>query len=406
MISVVKLREAYNKINSSQKKSVIGDTSNIRDINALNELFVTFQYIQKGFYKKLRYKKKLIIEEYKLAILQAITNSLNEQQMISKRKKKKSIFKKSFANAFSFLTPIFTGIGGFTGFKGLLSLIPGISNPVVLVLGICVGVIEAALSISSDVRDVRKNLGVSPLQATPLLRVYTKQLEATQKIHDSLLSSRCVNRLNVREYETYKKTVDILNTDIKEKNAVLSKKHKESPIRKGFKWLIGGVEAILFTGSGYFMAQGILGLCASTLLATPVGWAIGGAAAFFSLSSFNYLRRKNLSKVVDHISGDPKTLKKSQDNFINGNKGIKKFDKEIDLIIAAKKKSESEFEKLTKKVKFLKTRIQSKSRLFNASKNQLHNRINSNFFFYFKKKNNQSDKSSFCSTQTRRIRSV
>lgn len=395
----IKLEEIYN--NTNMKNAFINDIKSITDINKLYRLLITFHMLEKKFSDKIKCQNKLITEECKLAIIDAIAASIRRKKH-EIRQKNPSLFKKIYLKFFSVFNPIFSAASAFNSSSLLLGLITGISSPVILAVGLGIGLLEGALSILTDVRNIKKKLGVLPLQAGSILSIYKKQLLTTKKIHKMLLSARTSHRLNIREYLAYKKIVDYLNQDVVHKNTILKKRYKESVFKKCTKWSVGGIEAALAAGSGYLLSHLAIGLCTAALLSTPVGWVVGAVAALVSVGSFYYLRRKDVLNAIDRLYGDPKPLKKLQNKFIKGKNGIRKFDKEVDFIIASKRMSELKSRTIVNKPIPLKAYKKHKPILANYGLRP----HQGDRFFSRPRNKNKLDKSSFCSTLTRRIRSA
>ncbi len=354
MITGAQIKNILDQLKEEQKLQFISDIKNTKRLFKLREYFSTLNFIKKKF-AQLKNEEILLIEEYKLAIMQAVADSLEIKE--DTETKNTNFFKKLYAHAFTLFTPFINGANGFTGCKVLLELIPNIGNPISLGISIAIGVIEGILSII-DIENMSKFLGFSFLKSSKMIRLYERQLEVTKKIHATLQSSHCVHQLKEKACVSYKKTVDLFNQDIIEKNATLEEKYQESCLRKGAKWFFAGLEAILFASSGYFLGQMIFGLFVSAaILSSPLGWAIGIATALFTLGSFYYYRRHNIFKIIDHVFGDPKHLKESQDKFIKGDQGIKKFAYEMNLTIAAKHAQEAKIRGLSIKLSELKRKV-------------------------------------------------
>lgn len=338
-------------------------------IHKLNEYFQFLLKIEKDFGARLEDENKLKIEAYKLAIMQSMLSLLKPKMRKTSHKiKKRSVPKIIFAWISALINPIIAGVGGFSLCDKLLALIPGLLNPISLVLGIVCGLLGGFLNIGFSIIKYRKSMGISPFKLRAIFQLYRDQLTARQSIQSLMLSSQCSHRHSANDYLNFQKTINLFNQDIKAKQTQLTECHQKNSIRKGIKWLISGVNAVLSAGSGFFFGKELLILFGGAVLVSgPLGWIVGSVTAIFSVASFFYLQRKSIFNLIDRLAGHSRKLRCEQRKFI---KKIKQFDQKMLSVIQMKQKNEAETEQLNQKIADLQSKLDTKVRYPVQNKNQ------------------------------------
>jgi hypothetical protein len=253
---------------------------------------------------------KLLFERYKLLIIQTIEAYFYELEHKKYPTKKVPEIHQSnwfFSKILSFCGISMSGASGFLSGVGLLSLIQGISNPVVFTVSTFFGVINSILFSSFEGNKIKQSLGVDSLDktATSLLSIHQKQIESTERINHLFFNINTGNKITSRNY----KKIAFLNTKfnndihVKKENFMFSK-YKETTFKK---WMRNGITflgALLQLGGTYFFMKAIgiaiVGTAATAaFLATPVGWIVAVTAMMMSLALYSQLRAKAMFYLVN-----------------------------------------------------------------------------------------------------------
>jgi hypothetical protein len=293
-----------------------------------------------NFEKHLKYKltadKKIEIEKQKLAIMEAMLISL-KPKLINKnlyKKKSTNFLKRGYFWISMLINPIIAGISSYCLCDTIFSLLPTISNPLSLICGITFGVVGGLVNVIMNTDQFKKTLGMSIFNLQPVVKIYQQQIIVAKKIKSALLSVNCIQRYNKNDYNAFNQMFLLFKKDIQHKNTQLTSCFNKSSSQKKVRWSIGGLRMLLSAGSGVFLGKSILTIFGGVALATgPIGWVVGGIFAIFSIASFFYLERKNISKTVDRMAGYPKKLFKMQNKFITR---ANQFENKMQFIIQNK----------------------------------------------------------------------
>jgi hypothetical protein len=314
-------------------------------VQPLIEHFKALSFIQQQHETKITDEDKLAIEKQKLAIMQAITIKLKlsheTEGTHSKQRPSHSFLQQCFAYLYATVGPILAGIAGYLAATAIFNFI-SLTNPVSMGFAIVAGMLECALFIIRDLRCLKKHTGVSFFKTAELMSIYKKQLSCITKIHDSLLSYFCTESLSTNDYVAYKRLVKLFHQDLAEKNKAIKTLYSETPLRKITKVIFNSVDALLCASAGFFFGKCVLCLVTVSLASNPIGLAICGAIAVFSLATFIYLKRNTISTAIDKMIGEPKKLLIKQDNMLQHPNGISSFYNKIRLIIRKKKNQKLE----------------------------------------------------------------
>lgn len=305
-------------------------------IDKLNEYFQFLIKLEKDLGKKIETDVKLKIEKQKLAIMQAMLAFFQPKmhRKKSKKIKKRSVPEKIYYGLSTMVNPLIAGAGRYWLCENIFLLIPGMINPMSLILGVTFGITGGLISLGINAKECKKIMGISASNIRPVIKLYQRQISIAKKIKSTLLSIQCSKRHGASDYNTFRNTMNLFQQDIQQKNEQLTKCHEKSSIQKGIKYVTGGVHAVLSAGSGLFLGKWLLTLFAGAMIAAgPVGWVVGGAFAAFSLATFFYTERKGIYNLIDTIAGYPKKLIAKQSKFI---KNSKKFERRIKGIVKTK----------------------------------------------------------------------
>jgi hypothetical protein len=324
-----------------------------------NEIAYVYKHIneiQKNAIK-LNDNEKLTIESIKLTLMEIFLKAIPKQVIINPPVKNEKNKIKLFGYVSSIFGTVFAGMNGYFVGSTLFTIFTTILNPIAICAGVIFGALQSLLFIGIDIRE-RKSFGISIFKAKPIISIYRKQLETTKEIHKSLLSNFSINQLSEKDYVKSHHVVDIFHEDIYKKNIIINEKNKDTFFIKTIKNTLTGLSALTNIGSGMLFGKSCLILFGLTaLVSNPISLAISLIAGLFSVATFMYFKKKSIFNLANYVSGNPQALKKSQDDFINGDAGIKYFNNEMSCIISGKNKQNNSKEILKNKINQLEKKV-------------------------------------------------
>lgn len=311
----------------------------------LTSLFYQFNALMRlsADYKNIHDKSLLEIEKQKLTIILIIANLLKNKNKLIKStnrdaNEKPPLIKRVFGYMYAFIGPFFAGFGGFLGFRSILSIIMHIPNVPALIVALITGIFEGLLSFGKEESEIKKMIGAPIIKTKPIFHIYKSQLQAVMELSNDVLGHWTYHRITTADYIHFHHLIGAFHQDIINKHEYLQQTYKEGLGRKIIKWLVCGVDALLYIGSSFLLGKIIVGLLAAPLLTTPIGFAICAAIAVFSIGTYYFLKKQQIADVIDNIVGDPKSLKAEQAQFIHDPHGMAKYNKEMKAIISSKSK--------------------------------------------------------------------
>lgn len=287
----------------------------------LNELSQKFdELMQLASINSCSEQKKIEIESEKLAVITTF-----EKHLLQYRRFKKPILisqsaPPSHLNKISFkllsaCLIMLSGSNGFLGGTGLLSLIPGIANPLLFILGGLLGGINALLFYSFESTFLKKNLGLESMDDSKrYCQLHEDQIKATKRINRLLFDYSIASQIARNDFKSYSKLAIKLNEHVQHKNNIF-KHYDESVGVSIFRKVVTGFGAIMAAGNGYFLMHTLLALVAASLLATPVGWGLVSFAIVSSVSLFALIPSRGLFGMMNPAYEHYQQIQKRLDKF-------------------------------------------------------------------------------------------
>lgn len=224
------------------------------------------------------------LELQKLHFLQAIECDIkNQLSPISERDKtkkklKSGIIKQAVRNALYYslvaLGLLQDGASSYIFANTLINLIPGVINPVAIVLSALFCLLHCILFYAFEVSLLKSAFGgsITRKEAKTLRDTYAQQVKITNTINQLLFS---IHVLKMKP-ETYKKYVEfaiLFNNDLKKKRELLKTYHQPLPLTI-FKWSVVSFGVLSNIAGNYFFACALLAAIAPALVSTPIGWGL------------------------------------------------------------------------------------------------------------------------------------
>jgi hypothetical protein len=308
-------------------------------VEHLSECFDTLLKMSKK--KSLTTNQKTMLEEYRLALMEAMHKHLSQYVWKAGSTQNKKVSKKSrilksiqvvLLFIFSVIKLLQTVITEFIGFKSLLLFfIPTLASPLLLGIALSMTVVSVILFFAMQASMFRDKFGIS--LARNLKRrfeIYNDEVRTTQKLNE-MLGNLNTHHITRQEYKECAALTVKFNRYIAVKKQKFST-YKEHPAKKAFRYGVLGFGAIMMIAGSYFGAVALLMAIASALVGTPVGWIIVGLLVATSLAFYFSGRDDAMTYLLNPI----------KKQFDKVNKRIKRFEV-VD---------EDTFETLTEKAEF------------------------------------------------------
>lgn len=162
---------------------------------------------------------KLLLKKYKLAIIKSFEQHLQVLSQVPVKRKKKTKVRWPFLRRFGFsfllaIGLIMDGSGSFLGSQELIQLIPGVSSPIALTVGVAFSLINSALFYSFEASMLKQAMGIHSYdEISTTLHLDEKEIDHANKINQ--LMTQISDKIDRETFISYAKFTNALNTDIK-----------------------------------------------------------------------------------------------------------------------------------------------------------------------------------------------
>ena len=192
----------------------------------------------------------------------------------------------------------------------LFSLIPAISNPIVIFLSIFNTVLSSFLFYSFEVTFLHEALGItgSNTALSQLLELYSQQLQSTCAINQ-LLSSIHMLPVNHAQYDHYLQFITLINQDLRLKYVAMGN-YPESILKHILKvvaLVFGALSSI--TGS-YVAVNALLTTLAASWVGAPLGWGLIITAIVVDLGFYYAMGATSTARLINPDFDNYQELKK------------------------------------------------------------------------------------------------
>lgn len=271
---------------------IYADTTNV----TINHLSATISQINRALKKtSLSNSKRLLLEEYKLAILQSILsylNTFNRSNHLatdSNETKKKSRgilgwLKTGFIFLISLIGLAESSVGSFLGMRNLLSLIaPNIGNFWLMAATLGVTAINFVLFIAFEVDMLKSlfNIG-SRSTAKKIIETHQKQINEIASLNQKLTDIYLINNVTQHQYQQLVTMTTKFNRDARLKHQTYQE-YREHPFKKTARLALTVLGAGICGLGSYWGGSVALAAIAAPLVGTPIGWCIIGGLVLSNL---------------------------------------------------------------------------------------------------------------------------
>lgn len=214
---------------------------------------------------------------------------------------------------------LYNAVNTFVSMGHLISIIPGLVNPVSFALwatnplsvALClffvvansclfwwfeINLLKKSLNChtSNEVEKILKN-DRAELKATNTLNTVLSTLSASERHDDPW--TRAVTRI-----------ASIATDRIINKKEKYRLGHNEEPVQKFLRYFFTGVGALMNIGGAFFTGQVLLGIVAAPLLGTPIGWIIIGINIVSALGMFISKRLNSPNPKLERFKENEKKI--------------------------------------------------------------------------------------------------
>ncbi len=204
---------------------------------------------------------------------------------------------------------------GYLFWLDLFSLMPTLSNPMVVFLSICCMIFGSGLFYSFEVTFLQDALGItgSNTELSRLLDLYSEQLHATSAIHQWLTSMHMWS-VEPEQYDGYLRLTTLINQDLQIKQAKMGH-YPESLLKQMLKAMALTFGAFSTIAGSYVATNTLLTTFASCWVGTPLGWALILTAMIVDLGFYYAMGATSTAQLINPDFDHYQTLKKEFESF-------------------------------------------------------------------------------------------
>lgn len=249
----------------------------------------------------------LIMEKVRLSQMEALEKLLIDRYL---PKKERDSTSNSSENWFSFLynwikNPLYyftviagllvNGVENFVFGHTLFALLPGISNPILLVGSAIFTVLNGVIFCAFEISMLQKALEISATakELNALIPIYIQQVKKLNNINRIL----CDKTITIKpeDYQRYISLAAQFNTELIEKRRQINS-YQEPRLQQIIKIGLLTFGALTSAASSYFLSTAYL--AEASLLGTPIGWAFIVVSVLSGLTLYYAQGAKGIIKLV------------------------------------------------------------------------------------------------------------
>ncbi len=224
--------------------------------------------------------------------------------------------------------------GSYLFGAALFSLIPGISNPALMIASLIFTALSSVLFYTFDVTVLKEAFGIpcSDTDFAQLIETYSIQLKTTIAINQ-LLSTMHVQNINALTFDEYRQLITLLNVDLRNKLAGIEP-YPASLLKNILNAGMLAFGALSSIAGSYFFVNTLMMMVAASMVGTPIGWTIvaltviSGLGFYYALDAINMIQlvnpvydsydtlKKELELFKDHYGEDLGSVKSTKDRFV------------------------------------------------------------------------------------------
>lgn len=205
----------------------------------------------------------------------------------------------------------------FGAIEAIMVVVPIATIAICIPIAIAFTAIAVIQFLGFEVDQVKQMFGIKfSSQAQELFSIYERQIKLAGQFNKTLLNNvHCINGLSKYEYHQYASAAAKFNDDVKQKQDTF-KKYKEPRSKKALRYGMTFVGMILVSMEVYLGTTLLLGSFMAPILGTPIGWAFIAAFIGAYLIFFLSMRGSGLDSLFNTISAQSKVVREKLDKFI------------------------------------------------------------------------------------------
>lgn len=318
------LNQRLAKLKQSKLMIYNGETS----IEALNKTYRELSELNKSKALALSLEEKLAIEDYKLAIMRAIQADLflkyGRKEKEVEISPPKAAWRYIVFGLLLVLNLIPMAVGNFVGVNNFLSSVPGCTQAMSYLVSSLVCLIEAFSSYSFLGPLLKNTLGIRGEETPSELLVKLNDKCSVTKSINKMLTNEVdyTDRMSVSRFRAYANIAKHFNNDLE---GAKIEEFKEPFYKKAIRFGLTVLNLSLNVSGGYFMANSLLALVASSLIGTPIGWGIVGLIVLGGLVGRFAIRSNSTFNLLNPSAKKYKEIQKRLTAFENKNERIERI---------------------------------------------------------------------------------
>lgn len=279
-------------------------------------------------------KKKIFLENFKLAVLKGVDKYLDDLNYCQHRiepvvETKPSGWwhwlKVGFLSLFALIGLTESSVMTFLGATVLLtSLFPAIPFAAMITIAALFTAINGIQFIAFEVGILKNMFGVSSnAVAKKMIEAHEQQIDVTGQINHRLADVNVLYRMTKEQFLQFKKIAVKCNQDVDLKRVTYFE-YKEHPAKKALRLTFTGFGALMAIVGSYFGATMFLTTMAPAMLGTPLGWIIIGGLVVSSVVFYLAMQGKGMKdmfnpwmKLFDHVKEKVKAFHTVNDEEFN-----------------------------------------------------------------------------------------
>ena len=192
----------------------------------------------------------------------------------------------------------------------LFSLMPALSNPIVIFLSVCSMILASGLFYSFEVTFLHDAIGIngSNTELSQILELYSKQLNTARDINQRLASMHMLP-IEHEQYDGYLELIGLINQDLQVKHASMGH-YPESTLKQVLKAIALTFGAFSSAAGSYVATQSLLTTFASCWVGTPIGWGLILTAIVVDLGFYYAMGATSTARLINPEFDHYQTLKK------------------------------------------------------------------------------------------------
>ncbi len=224
--------------------------------------------------------------------------------------------------------------GSYLFGEALFSLIPGISNPALMITSFIFTALSSVLFYVFDVTLLKEAFGIpsSDTDLEQLIETYSIQLKTAIAINH-LLSTIHMQNINALTFDEYRQLITLLNLDLRNKQAGMEP-YPESSLKNILNAAILAFGALSSIAGSYFFVNTLMMMVAAPMVGTPIGWTIvvltviSRLGIYYALDAISMIQlanpvfdrydtlKKELQLFKDHYHEDLGSVKSTKERFV------------------------------------------------------------------------------------------